>query len=138
MPAIPIEILGILFVIILLITFFTVILPKFIDTITTQLIGSSAEVIAKHTSGLITLIGAASYDARLNHLFSENVKYTVEVEGRTLKIIPHFEVKYAEKSYAIVSVGIEISKSKIEKVRGIKILKSVKDFKSSYKVVEYE
>jgi hypothetical protein len=133
-----VDIICILMVIVILFFFLSIILPKFLDVVLTSLVGSSAEVVARQSSGLITLLGAATYDAQLSYKFAENVVYTVEVDSRTIRITPHYTTEFAEKAPATTTVGVELGKYTLKDVKGINVIKTVQDFHSSYRVEGYD
>ncbi|MHA1852018.1 MAG: hypothetical protein ACTSUF_00745 [Candidatus Heimdallarchaeaceae archaeon] len=132
-----IDLICILMCVVILLFFLLTVLPSFLDVVLTELVGSSAEVVARQSSGLITLLGATTYDAQLSYRFAENVLYSVSIDGRTIKITPHYKTSFAEKSPATTTVGIELGTYTLEDVNGIKVVKTVRDHTPSYKVESY-
>jgi hypothetical protein len=116
---------------------FSQVFPVFYEMIIKELIQSSAEVVGRQTSGLITLLGAATYDAKISYQFSDNVKYTVNIDRRTIRITPKYETKIAEETPATVTVGIELGEYNLDDVFGIRAIKTIEDGDVRYEVKAY-
>jgi hypothetical protein len=118
-----VDFLCIVLGIIILVSFFLLIFPKFLDLVVRELVGSSAEILAKQSSGVITLLGAATHNARLSYEYSKEINYTVNIKNRVIGVIPHYTTEFAEKAPYNAAVGIELGTKKIEDTHGIIVKK---------------
>jgi hypothetical protein len=128
-----VDFLCIILGIIILGSFFFLIFPKFLDLVVGELVGSSAEVLARQSSGVITLLGAATHNAKLSYEYSKQITYTIQIENRVIRVIPHYTTEFAEKAPYSVTIGIELGTKKIEDTHGIIARKEG----SVYKVEKY-
>ncbi|MEM5854330.1 MAG: hypothetical protein QXG39_09270 [Candidatus Aenigmatarchaeota archaeon] len=110
------EMIGIALVIFSLITFFTVILPKYLSTIVELFAKTSAENVARQLSALITVSASSPYVIEIDYIPSREVTYKVSLFGRNLKIIPQFKVGYAEKGSSIQTFPIDLGSYESENV----------------------
>jgi hypothetical protein len=106
--AITSEIVGFILVILTLITFFTVILPKYLSTIIELFSKTSAENVARQLAGLITISGAAPYKIDIEYLPSRDVSYSFEIKNRNIIIKPEFKVSYAEKASSTQPFAVDL------------------------------
>jgi hypothetical protein len=128
------DFLCIILGIVVLVFFFTTVFLNILDLVISELVGTSAEVLARQSSGLITLLGATTHNAQLSYKYSEKVNYTINLENRVIEVIPHYTTEFAEKSPYKVAVGIELGTKRIEETYGIKVKKEG----STYQVEGYD
>jgi hypothetical protein len=104
--------------------------------LTKQLVGTSGEVWAKQASGVITLVGAATHNAKLSYPFSKDIAYTINIENRLIQVISHYKTE--SEASPKVPIGIELGKVTLENTHGITIEKKLKEGKFVYSVGKYE
>lgn len=117
------EMIGIVLVILLLITIFTVILPKYLSTIVELFAKTSAENVARQLSALITTSAASPYEIKIDYIPSKDVTYKVSVFSRNLKIMPRFKVGYAEKGSSTQAFAINLANYEEENINHFHIEK---------------
>jgi hypothetical protein len=138
------DLFCIIMVILILGLFFTFIFPSFVDNIFNELAKSSAEVVGRQVSGLITLVASSLSDkTKLSTKFSEDIKYSLTIEQRAMTIIPHFKAGFAEKTSSTVLLGIELGKHSFDEISGLAITKNLvgsgdKSFTSSTQDSNFE
>jgi predicted ribonuclease toxin of YeeF-YezG toxin-antitoxin module len=93
--------------------------------LTKQLVGTSGEVWAKQASGVITLVGAATHNAKLSYPFSKDIAYTINIENRLIQVISHYKTE--SEASPNVPIGIELGKVTLENTHGITIEKKLKE-----------
>jgi len=133
MPAVPIEFIGMILTVFMTLAILVYFFTNFYSFIVNQLVGASPEVIARKTSGLITLLGAATYDARIYIPFHTDVGYNVQVEKRTLRIEATKLPSFAEKTPSTMPLGVDVGKTTLEGVKSVIGIKTFRKF-SSYSI----
>jgi hypothetical protein len=106
--AIASEMVGFILVVLTLITFFTIVLPKYLSTIIELFSKTSAENVARQLAGLITISGAASYKINIEYLPSRDVSYSFKIKNRNIIIKPEFKVSYAEKASSTQPFAVDL------------------------------
>lgn len=100
------DTIGILAIILITLFLVTQILPTVFSTIINQFSTYSAENVARQLSNLITISGSATYKAEINYSAkaqvpsgpgsTSEVLYKILIDSKTIKVVPKFEVNYAE------------------------------------------
>jgi hypothetical protein len=106
--AIASEMVGFILVVLTLITFFTIVLPKYLSTIIELFSKTSAENVARQLAGFITISGAAPYKINIEYLPSRDVSYSFEIKNRNIIIKPEFKVSYAEKASSTQPFAVDL------------------------------
>jgi hypothetical protein len=129
--AITSEIIGFMLVILTLILFFTVALPKYLFTLLELFGRTSAENVARQLAGLITVSGSSPYKINIDYLPSKDVSYSFEIKNRNIIIKPEFKVSYAEKASSTQPFAVDLVDYGQENVNHFFISKKF-DGESSY------
>jgi len=125
------EVIGFILIVFTMITFFTVMLPKFLSTIIELFGKTSAENVARQLAGFITISGSASYKIDIDYLPSRDVSYSFSIKSRNIIIKPEFKVSYAEKASSTQPFAINLTEYGQEGVNHFFITKKI-DGESSY------
>lgn len=125
------EMIGIVLVTLLLIVTFTVVLSRYLSTIVELFAKTSAENVARQLSALITTSAISPYEIKIDYIPSKDVNYKIYVFNRNLKIVPRFEVGYAEKGSSTQSFAINLENYERENINHFHIEKE-KDGETKY------
>jgi hypothetical protein len=106
--AVTSEVVGFALITLTIITFLTVILPKYLSTLIELFSKTSAENVARQLAGLITVSGSTPYKINIEYFPSKDVSYTIEIKNRNIMVKPEFKISYTEKASSIQPFAVNL------------------------------
>jgi len=126
------DTLGILIVIVITIMIITQILPSIFSVLIETFSRASAENVARQLASLITVSGTSTYKIQIEYTPTKEVLYEVSSGARAIKIVPKYEVSYAEESSSMQPYAVDLSFNPYRDVNTFLINKEVIDDSSRY------
>lgn len=130
------DTIGILSVILITVVAVTQMLPRILSVLIETFSRTSAENVARQLASLITISGASTYKIQIEYTPTKEVLYEVSSGTRTIKVVPKvvpkYEVSYAEESSSTQPYAVDLSFNPFRDVNTFSIKKEVIDDNSRY------
>jgi len=95
------ETIGLIAVVLAVMSFFALILPKILSSVIETLSKASGENVARRLAGLISISASAPSEANISYQPTDKIKFDLKFYKRTVKVTPKAKVAYAEKTSGI-------------------------------------